>query len=373
MKSAFQSLLLLPVLGLSWLAMGQEAATFPGLEPTDIQRVVAAKEVCAWPNLTLLKDGTILAVLHNRPSHGGMEGDVECWVSADGVKWEKRSVITQHEPDTIRMNHAAGLARNGDFIVLCSGWTNVKQPERPKQPPFRDAVIRSWVLRSKDQGRTWEKSTDFPASDKGWSEHIPFGDIWAGEDGALHASCYRGKLATPEKSFKIGTYESWHFRSEDDGRTWKAGSVIGPKHNETDIFPLGGKRWMAAARVDAMELFVSEDDGRTWGEPLRVTKRNEINGHLMRLKDGRLLLSYGVRIKGEEGVCAKFSSDEGKTWGEPIRLARSEDRDCGYPATVQRADGKLVTAYYALKAPEMDGYHMGVAIWSAPAAAPAIK
>ncbi len=335
-------------------------------EPAGIRRIVAVKDVCAWPNLTLAPDGAILAVLHNQPSHGGMEGDVECWASPDGVAWEKRGVITRHEPQTIRMNHAAGLAKNGDFVVLCSGWTNVKQPERPKQPAFRDAILSNWVLRSKDGGRTWAKGTEFPAAEPGWSGQIPFGDIWVGEDGALHTSCYRGKLASPEKNFKIGAYESWHFRSDDDGHTWKAVSVIGPKHNETDIFPLGGRRWMAAARVDALELFVSDDDGATWKDPLRVTRRNEINGHLMRLKDGRLLLSYGVRIKGEQGVRAKLSADEGRTWSAPLRLARSEDGDCGYPATIQRADGKLVTAYYAHKAPEHDGYHMGVAVWSAP-------
>ncbi len=39
-------------------------------EPRTVQRIVAVEDVCAWPNLTLLGDGTILAVFHNRPSHG---------------------------------------------------------------------------------------------------------------------------------------------------------------------------------------------------------------------------------------------------------------------------------------------------------------
>src|SRR5436190_22080658 len=96
-------------------------------EPRMFQRAVAVEDVCAWPNLTLLRDGTIIAIIHNRPSHGGMEGDVDCYASADGLKWEKRSTVTHHEPQTIRVNHAAGLAKNGDLLVLCSGWTNVKQ------------------------------------------------------------------------------------------------------------------------------------------------------------------------------------------------------------------------------------------------------
>src|SRR4051812_46359088 len=101
-------------------------------EPKGIERVLAVENVCAWPNLTLLRDGTIAAVIHNQPFHGQEEGDVECWASRDGRKWEKRSVITQHEPHTIRMNHAAGVARNGDLVVLCSGWTDVPTSIRPK-------------------------------------------------------------------------------------------------------------------------------------------------------------------------------------------------------------------------------------------------
>ncbi len=342
--------------------IAQEAA------PQVLQRVVAIENVCAWPNLTLMPDGSVIAVLFNQPGHGTMQGDVDCYASRDGLQWEKRGSITQHEPDTIRMNHAAGLARNGDLLVLCSGWTNVKQPQRPKQAAFRDAVLRSWVLRSNDGGRTWSKSGAFPATASAeWTEHIPFGDIWTAQDGTLRTSCYQGQLADPTQSSKTKGWRSWCCRSDDDGQTWQPQSIIGPTHNETDIFPLGGKSWLAAARTAQMDLFRSDDDGATWSAPLQVTARNEINGHLTRLKDKRLLLSYGVRINERHGVCAKLSSDDGKTWSTPLRLARSEVSDCGYPSSVQLANGKIVTAYYSKQAPECDHYHMGVAVWEASA------
>lgn len=149
-------------------------------QPEGIQHIVAVENVCAWPNLTLMNDGTIIAIFHNQPSHGGQEGDIDCYASLDGVKWEKRSTVTQHEPNTIRMNHAAGIASNGDLVVICSGWTNEKHPERPKQANFRDDILRSWVLRSRDGGKTWEKRDAFPAPEAGWCEYIPFGDIWTG-------------------------------------------------------------------------------------------------------------------------------------------------------------------------------------------------
>ena len=336
-------------------------------EPKTHQWVVAVENVCAWPNLTLMRDGTVIAVFHNQPSHGTQEGDVDCWATRDGSTWEKRSTVTKHEPNTIRMNHAAGLARNGDLVVLCSGWTDVKQPERPKQSAFRDAVLRAWALRSADGGRTWEKRDAFPVAERGWTEHIPFGDIWVGEDGALHTSCYQGEFIDPTQSSRTKGWRSWHFRSNDDGWTWKAVSIIGPRHNETDIFPLGGRRWLAAARIDRMELIRSDDNGATWQGPQPVTERNEINGHLMQLKDGRLLLSYGVRVSGRRGVCAKLSSDDGRTWSKPLRLAHTVGNgDGGYPSSVQLPGGGIVTAWYSKETPDHAGYHMGVTAWEAP-------
>ena len=167
---------------------------------------VAITNVCAWPNLTLLPSGEIAAVLFNRPSHGQREGDIECWVSKDGGMWEKRSRITRHLPDTVRMNHAAGTAHNGDFVVLCSGWTNVKQPIRPKQQAFRDGIINVWVMRSKDNGRTWSKLERFPNADAGWTEYIPFGDIWKDLTECCTRRVIKGSSGIPQGHFirKVG-------------------------------------------------------------------------------------------------------------------------------------------------------------------------
>ena len=98
-----------------------------------------------------------------------------------------------------------------------------------------------------------------------------------------------------------------------------------------------------------------------------MTERNEINAHLARLKDGRILLSYGNRVAEHQGVMAKLSSDEGKSWSAPIRLAHTIGGDCGYPSSVQRTDGQVVTAFYARSAVNHERYHMGVVIWEAPA------
>jgi hypothetical protein len=43
------------------------------------RRLIAIDNVCAWPNLVKLKDGSLVAIVLNQPNHGRTEGDVDCW------------------------------------------------------------------------------------------------------------------------------------------------------------------------------------------------------------------------------------------------------------------------------------------------------
>jgi hypothetical protein len=349
--------------GLAWfsaLLLGSSCITManPPREPPGIERFVAIDNVCAWPNLTVLEDGTIIATIFNQPSHGKVEGDVECWASADGRFWTYRGTPAAHQPGTNRMNVAAGLANNGDLIVLAAGWTNQRQPGAKKKELFRDATLKAWVCRSKDGGYTWKHTTEFPDSPDGLAQLVPFGDIIAGADGQLRVSCYSG----PED------YSNWttrFFRSEDDGVSWRIQSVISPQHNETALFHLGDGRWLAAARLKGLEMFRSDDDGDRWEGPVRVTAESQHPGHLLRLQDGRILLSYGNRVENQRGAAVKLGSPDGTSWSDPWQLADS-DGDCGYPSSVQRPDGKIVTAWYSSSSRNHRRYHMGVAIWELP-------
>lgn len=252
------------------------------------------------------------------------------------------------------------------MIVLCSGWTNEQQPGQPKKDPFRDAILPVVIARSGDGGRSWIQSGGFPSAEEGWTEYIPFGPIVLDDKDVLHASCYSAPL--DRNSLILPRHRTWHFVSHDDGRTWRRNSVLAPRHGEVSLLNLNGNKWLAAARLNnpgIMELFYSGDSGASWQERGPVTNRREINGHLLRLKDGRVLLTYGNRLPDQKGVEAKFSSDEGKTWSSPIRLVRL-GLDCGYPSSVQRADGKIVTAYYSSRVDYHWRWHMGVSIWEAP-------
>ena len=91
----------------------------------------------------------------------------------------------------------------------------------------------------------------------------------------------------------------------------------------------------------------STDGGRTWSMPHSIGVWG-LPSHLLRLRDGRLLMSYGHRCK-PIGNLARMSEDNGRTWSDPLTI--SDDAisgDMGYPSTIECDDGTLLTVWYEL-------------------------
>jgi hypothetical protein len=89
----------------------------------------------------------------------------------------------------------------------------------------------------------------------------------------------------------------------------------------------------------------STDGGRTWSAPHPICYG--FPSHLLRLRDGRLLMSYGYR-RPPYGNRVRISTDHGKTWGdERVISADGKDGDLGYPSTIELADGTLLTVWRA--------------------------
>lgn len=321
------------------------------------QPVIAVPDVCAWPNLTRLPDGKIIATIFNQPSHAMTEGDVECWASSDdGKTWEKTGTPAVHDPDTNRLNVAAGLAANGDLIALVSGWAS----RNPGGAFELDRVIRAWICRSRDGGKTWSvDKSGMPEQTPASTPVIPFGDIVPGQDGNLRTIAYgeRGDV-----------HQTFVYRSRDDGKSWGEPVAIDQngQRNETALIHLGNGRWLAAARTDhhrgGLYLYESSDDANTWQFRERITGDSQHPAHFMRLRDGRLLLSNGNRAGRHKGVDVRVSDDEGQTWSQPKRVVDFQN-DGGYPSSIQLPGGQVLTAYYAIRVAGYQGYHMGVVTW----------
>jgi len=100
-----------------------------------------------------------------------------------------------------------------------------------------------------------------------------------------------------------------------------------------------------------IDVYHSGDNGKSWEFLSKAadTDKGKRNGNppsMIRLKDGRLVVTYGYRAV-PYGIRAKISKDNGKTWSEVIRLRDDGlNWDLGYTRSVERLDGKVVTIYY---------------------------
>ncbi len=146
-------------------------------------------------------------------------------------------------------------------------------------------------------------------------------------------------------------------RTVDGGKTWKFVGWIGPEPAGYAIMPstvrLNSDELLSAIRMRTgdpswIEAYHSPDNGVHWEKrSTPVPDAGEGNpAAMLRLADGRVCITYGVR-KAPFGMRARMSRDEGRTWGPEIMLrADGGGRDLGYPRSIQRPDGKVVTVYY---------------------------
>jgi hypothetical protein len=220
--------------------------------------------------------------------------------------------------------------------------------------PWTRANDGAWVHVSDDGGRAWHHTAKVPGGGYGMRGAVEFPD---------------GRLLLPFCDMPgyrfIGVSESM-----DGGLTWSAVRTIAG--NEAIAFaepaPLltSEGALLMLLRDDAtgdLHRIASDDGGATWSAPER-TSLPGFPAHLTELADGRILCTYGVR-RPPYAIEAVLSDDGGGTFDPARRIAiRSDlgDKDLGYPVTLQRTDGKLVSLYYCRNADGVTGIEE--TIWS---------
>jgi hypothetical protein len=206
----------------------------------------------------------------------------------------------------------------------------------------RKAELGEWIIRSTDGGKTW--SPRIPTA-----VNSPHGPIQLKDGRQL----YVGKqLWTGEK--KVGVAES-----KDDGLTWQWLAEIPTRpsddatksYHELHAVEASDGTLIAQIRnhnaTNAGETLQTEskDGGKTWTVPHPIGVWG-LPSHLLRLRDGRLLMTYGHRRK-PFGNQARLSTDNGQTWGEAMIISGDGiGGDLGYPSTVELGDGTLLTVWY---------------------------
>jgi len=164
-------------------------------------------------------------------------------------------------------------------------------------------------------------------------------------------------------------------RTADGGKTWKFVSWVGPEPHGFSIMPssirLSPTRILTTIRRKEgenhwIDAWVTDDNGGAWqffNRPVPSTGGSVGNPpSLLKLKDGSITLIYGYR-SAPYGIRARISRNTGLNWSEEIVLRNDGGCwDLGYPRSVQRPDGKVVTVYYFNDHPERERY-IAATVW----------
>jgi hypothetical protein len=317
-----------------------------------------------WPTLARRANGELLLVCSGgRDSHVCPFGRVELMRSKDeGKTWSWPEVVMDGPID----DRDAGVVETAKGSLLVTTFTSLayestlRQAERDGNwdetklrrwqaandrvgPDQRQAALGVWMKRSTDGGVTWSGRYDCLVDS-------PHGPIQLG-DGRL---LYAGKELWREPH-RVGVCES-----VDDGQTWRWLAEIptrdGDDHeqyHELHAVETADERIVVQIRnhnaKNERETLQSEskDGGKTWSKPRAIGVWG-LPSHLLRLKDERLLMSYGHR-RGPLGNQVRISEDHGRTWSAPLIISGDGNSgDLGYPSTVQSEDGSLLTVWYEL-------------------------
>lgn len=214
--------------------------------------------------------------------------------------------------------------------------------ERLADDKERQSELGEWLVRSTDGGKSW--SARIPTI-----VNSPHGPIQL-RDGRL---LYAGKQLWSEEK-RIGVCQS-----ADDGLTWtwlaeiptREGDAVPRGYHELHAVEAGDGTLIAQIRnhneANKSETLQTEskDGGKTWSVPHPIGVWG-LPSHLLRLRDGRLLMTYGYR-RAPYGNQARISQDHGRTWSEPIPVSEDgKGGDLGYPSTVELGDGTLLSVWY---------------------------
>jgi sialidase-1 len=256
--------------------------------------------------------------------------------SEDGGKtWSKPQTLA----DTPADDRQAGLLVLPDGTILASFFTSFGEVDPWGDPAFLSHTL---IVRSFDDGRTWEKNPQLLQKQSGspFTGEASDGPAVLRKDGSILLTSYGFLLAGQNnKHTVVGLYAS-----KNRGRTWELLSIVKADHDleEAHTVELPDGRLVMVARPQG-DLWWSSDGGRTWTAP-ETFGMKMYAPTLYVLRDGTLVCLHG---SWQGGLRVIFSTDGGQTWIAPAKdHGFLVDGDAyGYAAGVVMPDDSLYIIY----------------------------
>ena len=349
------------------------------------------------PSMAMLPDGELVMVALYGEGHPGgkLREWTPIWSSRDnGVTWSERKLIQD------MVGREQWLTCISDGTLFATSHFLVQDINN------KDGYIHSYVHRSENGGRTWERTKVMITGEERCGLPAEYG---------THTS--RNVVEMPDGTLLLGVSVcnfsedrtlspsnlAWLWRSDDRGKTWQKTPkvIIAGYYDNVDGFfsedftyrTQSGKllHWirvgppslmysMKDERIcptsddsgDRSMICESYDDGRTWINLRSFGDYGMMYFRPLRLRDGRLLLTFTQRaIFYPIGLQAIISYDDGETWDFKHDRIIIEGKTPwgsasggGFGNTLQLNDGSLISGYTYCG--EDGRIHLEVVRWTLP-------
>jgi sialidase-1 len=307
------------------------------------------------PSIVVMKSGALLAFAEGRKNLGDQaENKIIQRRSLDGGKtWEATQVIADDGKRPLNNPCAVVDQKSGRVLLMFQSY-----PEKLKEASGQiktgyegDDIVKSYLIFSDDEGRSWSKIADITRQVKR-PEKVTTIASGPGIGIQLQKGAHAGRLIMPFNEGPFGKWNVYAAYSDDGGATWQCGdNVPGGTGitNECQVVELSDGRVQLNSRQMGgkalRKISVSADGGQTWSPvadaPDLVDPR--CMGSILRLRDGKLLYS-GPRSTRRENGTIYLSADDGQTW--PVRKTL-EPGFFAYSNLVELPDGTLGCLYEA--------------------------
>lgn len=269
------------------------------------------------PSLLRTPKGTLLAFCEGRKRGRGDAGDIDVVLkrSTDGGKtWRPLQVVADDGANTVG-NPCPVVDRKTGTIYLWLTWNHGKDTEKLIRDGTSKDVRRAWLMTSKDEGATWSKHEDLTkdVKDPKWT--------WYATGPGIGVQLASGRLVIPCDHTEAGTraMRSHVVVSDDGGKSWKVGGVLGDKTNECQVAERRDGTLLLSMRSyhgkNRRAVATSKDGGSTWST---VTLDDALidpvcQASLISLGGDRMAFSNPASTKRER-MTVRLSDDGGRTW-----------------------------------------------------------
>lgn len=328
-------------------------------EKVKVTKGVKHHKVCAisnrhlaFPGAAKLPNGDLAVVFREGEDHICPYGRICIVFSKDsGKNWSAPISISDTESD--ERDPAIQVMPDGRIILSHGGWNSwMSIKALAEKFDFETHYIKqageqnfggSFFLFSDDNGKTWTQAVKAPA-------FAPHGPAIASD----------GTLYQPTLGNDDGKRQVYMYKGSPDATQWEKIGLVAEmeakahraKYEEPHTVILRDGTMVTAIRVPMpgdgfMRISFSKDMGKTWTEPIKTPVKGYPQ-HLLELKDGRLLATYGYRY-APMGIRGCISYDGGKTWdieNEIIIQNNGGNVDLGYPVALELDNGEVLCVYY---------------------------